>query len=165
MKKMILVLFVVTTAFTLNAKAQNCHPWVKQWYKAWQNREPTAWECNIQLYGNFQTYNDLATKVLQYHDNLNKAGLSVQVVPFKNNQAIAIFNQNGRKVAANIITQDGGSIVASGGGNIIAQGGGNIIGNDGASLKGVTFGPSSTRVSMAGGQVIKISDNNALIIK
>jgi hypothetical protein len=181
MKKNILLLaFVVLTSLQLSA--QTGDPWIKKVYNATWGRNPTALEYNIYNYhnGQWNNYNELMNYIYEYQKNLNANGLSFKYSStLANNRVVVGVFKNNTQIAADLISNDGGSIVAQGGGNIIstggagivAQGGGNIVAQGGgniavnANVKGLSFGPSSTKVLAAGGMVIPTSGGTAFIIK
>ncbi len=164
------VVFILFSSLHVSAQLKG-DPWIFQAYKALYNRQPSSWELNIHNYndGSWNNYNELATYIIQYQAAMTKAGLTVTTTSIGGGRDAALFNQNGRTIAADIISQDGGSLVAQGGGNLVAQGGGNLVAQGGGNLrdlKGVSFGPPSTRVPFgAGNQVVKTAGNVALIIK
>ena len=180
MKKNILLLaFVVLTSLQLSA--QTGDPWIKKVYNVTWGRNPTALEYNIYNYhnGQWNNYNELMNYIYEYQKNLYANGLSFKYSQVVNNQLVVGVFKNNSQIAVDLITNDGGSIVAQGGGNIIstngggivAQGGGNIVAQGGgniavtAGVKGLSFGPSTTKVLAAGGMVIPTSGGSAFIIK
>ncbi|MEP6674697.1 MAG: hypothetical protein ABJA78_06070 [Ferruginibacter sp.] len=167
------LLFVFSAAMLLSltsmAQAPKGDPWIFQVYKELYNRQPTAWELNIHNYndGSWSNYNDLKTYIQNYQSALSTNGLTVSLQPMSNNRSAALFNQAGKTIAADLITNDGGSIVAQGGGNIVAQGGGNIVAQGGLNMKevaGLGFGPKYT-LQAVGTKVIPVSGKVAFIIK
>jgi hypothetical protein len=144
-------------------------PWIFQTYKELYNRQPTAWELNIQNYnlGSWNNYGELKTYVQNYQSSLSNAGFSVSTISLNANRTVALFYQGGKAIAVDLITNDGGSIVASGAGNIVASGAGNVVTNASGNitnLAGVSFGGKYTLQS-TGTKVISTSGKGALIIR
>ncbi|MDQ6757128.1 MAG: hypothetical protein M3004_09345, partial [Bacteroidota bacterium] len=82
-------------------------------------------------------------------------------------KSVAILNIDNKPRAADLISNDGGSIVASGAGNIVASGAGNIVASGAGNLKnlgGFSFGSASSKAT-ASGSVIKTSGSAAIIIQ
>ncbi len=156
----------------LHAQKPKGDPWIFQAYQELYYRQPNAWELNIRNYGDgsWKNYGELKSYIQQYQNSQKFQGLSVRTINLSNGQVAALFNKDGRAVAVDLITNDGGSIVASGAGNIVASGAGNIVTNASGNitgLLGVYFGPSSTKVLVSGpgAGVYKTSGSGALIIK
>lgn len=165
-------------SFGLSAQQVKGDPWIFQVYKELYGRQPNAWEIQIKLYnnGSWKDYNQLKQYVKDYQASLSSNSLSVSVTAIKSSpNAAALINQNGKTIAADLISQDGNGIVAQGGGNlvntngsnlkdvngnnIVAQGGGNLRDIPGASL-------GSNRQLMAGDKkIIKTSGQGAIIIR
>ncbi len=181
MKKNILLLAFVVLA-SLQLSAQTGDPWIKKVYNVTWGRNPTALEYNIYNYhnGQWNNYNELMNYIYEYQKNLNANNISFKYSSvLANNRVVVGIFKNNSQIAADLISNDGGSIVAQGGGNIVAQGGGNIVSPNGgtlispnggtiavnANVKGLSFGPSSTKVLAAGGMVIPTSGGTAFIIK
>jgi hypothetical protein len=96
-----------------------------------------------------------------------RSDLTVSLFPFQNNRSVAFFNQNGKPIAVDLITNDGGTIVAAGGVNLVSAVGGNVISPNGSNistLKGVSFG-GRYQVLAAGSTLIPTSGKGALIIR
>lgn len=182
MKKTI-ALFCLISLLTLKLFAQEAtgDPWIKKVYNSTWGRNPTAMEYNIQNYnnGHWNNYAELMKYVYEFQKNLNSSGISFKYSQkINNNQLVVGIFQNGTQVAADLISNDGGSIVAQGGGNIIstngggivAQGGGNIVAQGGGNIsvlpstKGAAFGSSYT-LAGSGTTVVKTSGSGALVIR
>src|ERR1035437_4349529 len=162
LKKLFVVsLFIVAFNFYAGAQQLKGDPWIFQAYKELYNLQPNAWELNIKNYnnGSWNNYGELKSYVVQYQRSLSQYNLSITTISLRNGQTAALFNQYGKSIAADVISNDGGSIVATGGGNLVAQGGGNL-----ASLPGVSFGSSYT-IKSNGTKVIPTSGKGALIIR
>lgn len=170
------ILFLISMS-NLNAQKLKGDPWIFNAYQELYQRQPSAWELNIKNYnsGSWNNYDELRKYVKMYQISLRNSNLTVSTTILKSGNVIALFNQNGRSIAANLISQDGGGIIASGGGNIIASGGGNIVASGGgnivasgggnfAALKGVFFGSKYSTLSV-GTTIIPASGNGALIIR
>jgi hypothetical protein len=177
MKKTLLSAFLFCAlCFQLTAKAQKGDPWIFQAYKEMYKRQPQAWELNINLYnqGHWNNYNELKQYIQQYQSSLASMSITTRTVAVKNNQSVVLFDQNGKSIAVNLITNDGGSIVATGGGNVVAAGGGNVIAAGGGNviaagganlrdLPGASLG--GNRQLMSGDKkIIKTSGSGAIII-
>lgn len=181
MKKNFLITAVIVFSaltFALKASAQlKGDPWIFSAYQELYQRQPNAWELNIHNYnnGSWNNYDQLRRYVKMYQISLRNNNLTVSTTMLASGNVVAFFNQNGRSIAANLISQDGGGIIASGGGNIVASGGGNIVASGGgnivasgggnfANLKGVAFGSRYQTLSV-GTTIIPASGNSALIIR
>jgi len=180
MKKMFFVaLVLISTATSLSA--QTGDPWIKKVYNDTWGRNPTAMEYNIQNYngGHWNSYGDLMKYIYEFQKNINNAGLSFKYAQKTiNNQVVVGIFQNGTQIAADLISNDGGSIVAQGGGNIISTNGAGLVGNSGGkivaqgggniaifpSTKGASFGSSYT-LAGSGTTVVKTSGTGAIIIR
>jgi hypothetical protein len=168
-KLFIASLLIVVFNFIAGAQQLKGDPWIFQVYKELYSRQPNAWELNIQNYngGSWNNYGELKTYVQQYQSSMRNQGLSVSAINLANGTAVAFFNQNNKLIAADLISQDGGSLVASGGGNIALNSGSNLT-KAGITLKpdlaGVRFGSKYTTLS-AGTKVIPTSGKGALIIR
>ena len=174
MKKLILAL-VLMIGCNFIANAQTGDPWIKKIYNVLYMRDPTAFEYNTQNYngGTWGSYDELQGYIKSYMDAVVKKHLKVNVANIGNGQSLAMVYQDGKMVAGNLITNDGGSIVAQGGGNIVAQGGGNlqtitgIVAQGGGNLRdlkglgfGANYGPLAT-----GAVRIPISGKGAWVIQ
>ncbi len=157
-------------------------PWIFKAYCELFSRAPIAWELNVNNYNNgtWNSYDELKKYIQDYSRSLSKNGITV--IP---TQAIlrtggkmsevdgALFLQNGKPIAANLISKNGGSLVAAGGGNIVAAGAGNLIGldgatlvgNDGASLKNLLGVSFTKNYNLMGFTVIRTAGSSALVIK
>lgn len=176
-QKFILVAILFSLSFAkANAQVKG-DPWIFQVYQELYSRQPTAWEVNIKNYnsGSWNNYGELKGYIQQYQNSIKNMGISISTTNLKSGNVLALFNQNGKSIAADLITNDGGSIVASGGGNIVASGGGNIVASGGgnivasgggniSSLLGVSFGSGRTLQS-TGTKVVPTSGSGALIIR
>ena len=180
MKKTLLIL-AVTTFFAAAAMAQTGDPWIRQIYRNAYNRDPTAIEYNIHNYndGKWNSYDELQHYVAVYKESMKTNGITTKISDktFANNTRVVGFFKDGQLIAADLITNDGGSIVAQGGGNIIAQGGGNIVAQGGGNIvaqgggnisvnnavKGAGFSNRYT-IQEAGATVIQTSGNGSLVI-
>ncbi len=184
MKKKICLFFIlVALSSSLFAQQATGDPWIKKVFNVTWGRDPTAMEYNIKNYndGHWNNYNELMNYIYEYRKNFDKSGITFKYSSkIVNNKVIVGVFQNGTQVAANLITNDGGSIVASGGGNIIsingngivASGGGNIVASGGgnimvnSSTKGASFGSSSTyRTLSTGTPPVKTSGGGIFIIQ
>lgn len=171
LKKRTLLFAFAFAAVTLQLSAQQVKgdPWIFQAYKELYSRQPTAWEVNINLYnqGRWNNYNELKQYVQNYQASLSGSSLSISTQKVDNNRTAVVFNQNGRSIAVDLITNDGGTIIAQGGGNVINAGGANLIASGGGNLKdlpGASLG--SNRQLMAGDKkIIKTSGSGAIIIR
>lgn len=181
MKKTILA-FVLLTAMATQSFAQTGDPWIKKVYNDTWGRNPTAIEYNINNYnnGHWNSYGELMKYIYEFQKNINSAGITFKYSQkyVGNNALVVGIFQKGSQIAADIISQDGGSIIAQGGGNIIsynggsviAQGGGNIIAQGGGNIavspatKGAFFGSAYT-LQADGTTVVKTSSSGALIIR
>lgn len=179
--KRALMFFVVLEGIASAAFAQSGDPWIKEIYMSTWGRSPTAMEYNIQNYngGHWGSKAELMKYVYEFQKNLNSAGIAFKYSkPIVGNKVVVGIFQNGTQIAADLISNDGGSIVAQGGGNIIstngagivAQGGGNIVAQGGGNIsvlpstKGAGFG-GAYGVLAAGTTVVKTSGSGAFIIK
>jgi hypothetical protein len=179
-KKLTLVMAIFAFVLHFSASAQNLKgdPWIFQVYKELYNRQPQAWELNIKLYnqGSWNNYAELKKYVQQYQASLSQNGLTTRTILLKGNQSsVVLFDQAGKSIAVNLITNDGGSVIAAGGGNVIAAGGGNVIAAGGGNviaagggnlrdLPGASLG--SNRQLMSGDKkIIKTSGSGAIIIR
>lgn len=169
--KILFVFFLFFLFFNFNADAQQLKgdPWIFQVYQQLYHRQPTAWELNIYNYnnGSWNNYGELKNYIVQYQNAMRNYGFSVSTINLSNGKIAVLFNQNGITMAADLITNDGGTLVAQGGGNLVAQGGGNIVAQGGgnlASLPGVSFGSRYTLQSN-GTKVVPTSGRGALIIR
>ena len=168
-QKLILGIILCFFSFSILKAQLKGDPWIFQAYKELYSRQPTAWELNIQNYnlGSWNNYGELKTYVQNYQNSLSNAGISVSTISVNGNRTVALFNQGGKSVAVDLISNDGGSIVASGAGNIVASGAGNIVTNatgNITNLAGVSFGGKYT-VQSGNTKVIPTSGKGALIIR
>ena len=126
MKQKIILLAILFSFGMSNLHAQQLKgdPWIFYAYQELYNRQPNAWELNIKNYnaGSWNNYDELRRYVKMYQISLRNNNLTVSTTTLASGNVVALFNQNGRSIAANLISQDGGGIIASGGGNIIASG-------------------------------------------
>src|SRR6185436_2238015 len=101
------VVFILFASLHVNAQLKG-DPWIFQAYKALYNRQPTSWELNIQNYnnGSWNNYNELATYIVQYQSALSKFGISITTTSIGSGRDVVLFNQSGRSIAGNIISQD-----------------------------------------------------------
>lgn len=160
--------------FNISVKAQtlNGDPWIFQVYKEVYNRQPSGWELNIKNYnsGSWASYADLKKYVLEYQASIKKSGLSIVSKKIDDNRILTGFVKDGKLLAANIISPQGGNVVASGGANVVAAGGGNVVASGGLNLQitsntaGVSFG-GKYAVQSAGTTVIPVSGKGAIIIR
>ncbi|GAA4733971.1 hypothetical protein GCM10023229_10110 [Flavisolibacter ginsenosidimutans] len=170
MKKILSLSFLLCLlSFQLTVHAQKGDPWIFQAYKEMYKRQPQPWELNINLYnqGHWNNYNELKQYVQQYQSSLSNMNIVTRTVPVKNNQSVVLFDQNGKSIAADLITNDGGSVITIGGANVVAAGGGNVVASGGGNLKdlpGASLGGS--RQLMSGDKkIIKTSGSGAIIIR
>lgn len=174
MKKLLFFLLISLT-FNFAATAQTGDSWIKKIYNVLYMRDPNAFEYNIQNYngGSWNNYDELQEYIKKYTSSLYANGINVKVLNIGSGKSVALVAQNGKYIAGNLITNDGGSIVAQGGGNIVAQGGGNLTnvaeivaqgGGNLNSLKGLGFGGNYGTLA-AGATRIPVSGKIAWIIK
>lgn len=167
MLKKLFALLLFILAFNFYAGAQmklTGDPWIFQAYNELFNRPPSAWELNINNYngGSWNNYGELKDYVMQYRRSIALQRVSITTTSLGNGTSVAFFNQNGILIAADLITNDGGTLVATGGGNIHIPSGSNLtIKPD---LAGVTFG-SKYAVQSTGTKIIPSSGKGALIIR
>ena len=174
MKKVFLALLLIIGCNFI-ANAQTGDPWIKKIYNVLYMRDPTAFEYNSQNYngGTWQSYDELQEYIKAYMTAMVKKHLKVNVQNVGSGQSLATVFQDGKLLAGNLISNDGGSIVAQGGGNIVAQGGGNlttitgIVAQGGGNLKdlkglgfGANYGPLAT-----GAVRIPVSGKGAWVIQ
>lgn len=166
------VLCVLVFNISVNAQTLKGDPWIFQVYKEVYNRQPSGWELNINNYnsGSWNNYADLKKYVMEYQASMNKSGLTIITKKIDDNRILTGFVRDGKLLAANIISPQGGNVVASGGANVVAAGGGNVVASGGLNLQitantaGVSFGGRYT-VQSAGTVVIPVSGKGALIIR
>jgi hypothetical protein len=168
MKRKIFLALSFSFVLLSAVKAQK-DPWITQAYRALYSRIPTDFEYNIHNYndGHWNTYNDLATYIVQFQNAQKTAGCTIKCISLGNCKSVAELDINGLARAVDIISQDGGSLVAQGGGNLVAQGAGNIVTNASSNLQnlpGFKFGAATARAT-ASGAVIKTSGSGAIIIQ
>jgi hypothetical protein len=180
MKKSITLSLFLTVCISY-CFAQTGDPWITKIYNDTWGRNPTAFEYNITNYnnGHWNNYSELMKYVYEFRKNLSNAGISFKYSQkTSGNKLVMGIFQNGIQIAADLISNDGGSIVAQGGGNIISNDGGSIvspnggtlISNDGGSIavfkntKGAAFGSAYTLAS-SDTKVVKTSSGGALIIR
>lgn len=188
MKKSVFI-FSVIALISLQSFAQATgDPWIKKVYNVTWGREPTAMEYNIKNYGDghWNSYNELMNFIYEYQKNINSSSISFKYSQKLNgNQVLVGVFQNGTQVAADLISNDGGSIVAQGGGNILAKSstliapnggtivspnGGTIVSPNGgtiaiiSSTKGLGFSNTYT-LQEAGTTVLKTSAKGVMVIK
>src|SRR5665647_895946 len=115
-KKLFIALFVLISVFHSTVEAQQLKgdPWIFQAYKELYNGPPTAWELNIQNYngGSWNNYGELKNYIVQYQHSKGSQGLSISTTSLGNGKIAVLFNLNGKSIAANLITNDGGTIIA-----------------------------------------------------
>ena len=170
-KKSIFALLFLMLAFNLNSGAQQLKgdPWIFKVYKELWGIQPNAWELNIKNYngGSWNSYAELKKYVSQYQNSMTTQGLSVSVKSLGDVKVAVVFNQNGRSIAVDLITNDGGTLIAAGAGNIAINSGSNLLANAGivvnANLAGASFGSRYTLQS-GNTKVIPTSGQGALII-
>ena len=169
-KKLYFALLLFILAVNFNASAQlKGDPWIFKVYKELWGIQPNAWELNIKNYngGSWNSYAELKKYVSQYQNSMTTQGLTVSVKNISDVNFAVVFNQNGRSIAVDLITNDGGTIKVAGAGNIALISGANLLANAGivvnANLAGATFGSRYTLQS-EGTKVIQTSGKGALII-
>jgi hypothetical protein len=173
-KRMAFVLAVCVLVFNFSLKAQNLKgdPWIFQVYQETYNRQPSAWELNINNYnsGSWNNYAELKKYVQEYQASIKNSGLSIGTQKSGNDKLLVGFVENGKLLAVNLISSDGGKVIAAGGGNVVAAGGGNAVAAGGANFRfdantaGVSFGGKYQTVSGAK-RIIPASGKGALVIK
>lgn len=178
-KTMLLMLFLF--AITAASFAQTGDPWIKKVYNDTWGRNPTAFEYNINNYngGHWNSYSELMQYIYEFQKNLASSNISFKYsAAQKNNRVVVGVFQNGVQIAADLISNDGGSIIAQGGasiisndgGSIVAQGAGNVVAQGGGNItvvpgtKGASFGSAYT-LQGNGVTVVKTSAKGALVIK
>lgn len=162
-----LLLFVIAFNFSVRAQLKG-DPWIFNAYKELYGRQPGPLELNIKLYngGSWNNYGELKTYVQQFQSSLQQLQWKISYATIKNNSVVGLF-ENGKQIAVDFISNDGGSIIPGGAGNIVAAGAGNIIGQDGSGiatsdLPGLGF--ANSHILQAGTKAAK-SGKGALIIK
>jgi hypothetical protein len=148
-------------------------PWIFRAYTELYNRNPNAWELNVQNYnnGSWGSYEELKNFIQQYQNALSQNGVRVVVGSTPNGNTAAVFTDNNSKpIAANMISKNGGGVISAGGGNVISAGGGNVISAGGLNLTisqntaGVSFGSDRTILS-AGTKVIPTAGKTKLVVR
>lgn len=154
-------------------------PWIFKIYKELYNRQPNAWELNIQLYnkGSWSSYDNLKKYIQDYQQSSSNNGLSVATAPYNGNVLVG-FYLTGQQVATNVVAPGGGNVVAAGGANVIAAGDAKVVAAGGANVVAPGGANIIVNSSMAGvrigdkyvGQsgttrVIPTSGSAAMIIK
>lgn len=161
LKKLFFVVMLLMLAFDFSANAQEVKgdPWIKQVYLQVYLRPPSAWEYNINNYnlGSWSSYGDLVYYVAQYQNSLNKDGYLVKTTSLGNNKSKAILTQNGKELAAALISNIGGELVGNDGTS--------LIGNDGSTLSVLSFADKATKFTQAGIKTVKLSGRSMLVIK
>jgi hypothetical protein len=169
---LVFALFFLTFNFSVKAQTLKGDPWIFQVYKEVYHRQPSAWELNINNYngGSWNNYGELRKYVQEYQASISRNGLTIVTKKIDDNKVLTGFIKEGKLLAANIVSPQGGNVVAAGGGNVVAAGGGNVVAAGGLNLQitsntaGVGFGGKYT-VQSAGTTVIPSSGKGALIIK
>jgi hypothetical protein len=155
-------------------------PWIFRAYKELYKREPNAFELNVQNYnnGSWRNYNELRKYIRDFQSALARQNAEFKTAPFTDGNVVVGLFIDGKQVAVDVISPNGGLVVAAGGANavaagganaiptgginVIAPGGGNVIVNN--SMAGVTFGNRYVTQS-AGTRVLTTSGKGALIIR
>jgi hypothetical protein len=155
-------------------------PWIFQAYKELYNRQPNAWELNVKNYndGSWNNYAELKKYVKEFGASMEKAGLIIKTAPGKDNTHYVVFEQNGKPIAIDLVSAQGGTVVAAGGANVVSAGGANVVaagsGNVVAAgsanfritndMAGINFGSKYT-VQSTGATIVASSGKGALVIK
>lgn len=164
-----------------NTTALKGDPWILSAYNELYRRQPNVWELNIKNYnnGSWNSYNELKKYIQDFQNNLRNQKLEIRTSEQTwGKHKVTGFFLNGRQVAVNLVSVDGGNVVAAGGlnvisaggGNVVSAGGGNVVAVGGGNIRvadgmpGVNFGGRYT-VQSAGTQVIPTSGQGALIIR
>ena len=155
-------------------------PWIFQAYKELYNRQPNAWELNVNNYnsGSWKNYAELKSYIRDFESSISRQRLDIKTGPWANNNVVVGFFINGQQVAVNVVAAGGGNVVAAGGANVVAAGGANVVAAGGGNvvaagggnilvntnMAGVNFGGRYVTQS-AGTRVVTTSGKGALIIK
>jgi hypothetical protein len=155
-------------------------PWIFQVYKELYNRQPNAWELNVNNYnsGSWKNYAELKSYVRDFQSSISRQRLDIKTGPWTNNNVVVGFFINGQQVAVNVVAAGGGNVVAAGGANVVASGGANVVAAGGGNvvaagggnifintnMAGVNFGGRYVTQS-AGTRVVTTSGKGALIIR
>ena len=176
MKKSILLAVLLYFCATLTMQAQTIKgdPWIFNAYQDLYNRKPNAWEVNIKNYnkGSWGNYGDLKKYVAAYQAGLSAKGVTINTYFIPGTEtSLVCFNRNGKQVAINIVSNDGGKVLQAGGLSISSLPVANQVANLLAStikqfspLLGAFFGGKYT-VQAAGTTVIPTSGDGALIFQ
>jgi hypothetical protein len=174
LKKFSLLLCLCALLFSGSLKAQvlKGDPWIFQVYKEVYGRQPTGWELNINNYnsGSWNNYAELKKYVQEFQTSLSNNRITIVNQKINDSKILTGFFQNGKLVAANVISPQGGNVIAVGGGNVITAGGANVVAPGGANMQissrlaGVSFGGRYS-VQSAGTTIIPASGKSALIIR
>jgi hypothetical protein len=175
---------LVSYIVAYNNKKAGAHikgdPWVFQAYYEMYNRTPIEWELNIKNYnnGSWSNYDELKKFITEYQNALVINRLKVVMAKVKAATAFAemaaVFIQDGKVIAADLIGNDAGSILVVGGQALAAKGATALIGLDGVklisddgstikSLQGVNFSGFGLQ-SEEGAKKIKTAGKTTLII-
>ena len=146
-------------------------PWIFRIYQELYNRKPNAWELNVTNYnkGSWSSYASLRNYIKDFQTSLKKNKLNIKTAD-GNGNVYVVFEKDGKPIAINLVSQNGGQVIAAGDGNVIAAGGGNVVAAGGLNLQitpnmaGVTFG-DKFRTQSVGTTIIPSSGNGALIIR
>jgi hypothetical protein len=153
-------------------------------YHELYNRDPSQWELVKENYnsGTWANYNELKNFIKEYQATVSSQKIVVTNTVLSGGKVGVLFNQGGKPLAVNLISQDGGGLVASGGGNLrlpaadvsklvasgggnlVASGGGNLVASGGGNIAGVGFGSNYGTLAV-GAKRIPVSGKGAWIIK
>lgn len=161
------MLFVLAFNFSVSAQLKG-DPWIFNAYKELYGRQPNPLELNIKLYnsGSWNNYAELKNYVQQFQNSLQQQQWKISYATVKDNSVVGLY-ENGKQIAVDFISHNGGTIISGGAGNIISGGAGNVIGQDGAgiatkNLPGLGFANSYTLQS---GVKAAKSGKGALVIR
>jgi len=132
--KFFLAIIFCSISFTTLTAQTTGDPWIYQVYKEMWGRQPNAWELNINNYngGSWNNYGELKKHIQEYQSSF---GLKVSVAPTANKTSVAAFFENGKQIAATLISNDAGRLISKDGAGIIGNDAAGLIGNDGSTLK------------------------------
>jgi hypothetical protein len=173
--KRIQVIALFVLAFSVNGTAQDLkgHPWIFEAYRElYFGREPNAWELNVNNYngGKWSTYAQLKQYIREFQNSLKGKGVTITTENKGNDKILASFVQNGKLLAVDIVSADGGKVIAAGGGKVIAAGCGNAVASNGVTFQitestaGIGFAGKYT-IHSPGTTVIPVSGQASLIIR
>jgi hypothetical protein len=184
MKKVSVFLAVFVLAFNIASSAQSitynipgsknltCDEGIFDAYKQLYNRPPFPFEGNKMLYNNgvWRNNQELKTYVQDFQNSLSNQRITLKTafINQTNNSLVGLF-LDGKQIAAQVISHNGGALIGNDGASIISDKSGGLIGQDGSSIAfknmpQVSFGSSSS-YKLQSGKVIKTSGKGVLVIK